>query len=337
MKNTLITLLIFFITTITFSQNSQTFKPKKQFYIYGDAVCVGNNILRMHAKEAFNKVNVVNDEVKMKYVDIDNNTSTFSSSAATLELPKTTKKIVYAALYWSAIYSYEKGVKKLKGDKIVYRGNHKRVDNFNNILFKTPGEAYQEIKGDIVFDGFYKPDFEDSAPYVCYADVTKHFKTNNYNGSYMVANVKATQGYISGGSSAGWFLYVVYESDTKTPKYINTYDGLVFLNKQVLDVPLTNFETINTGEVKASLTIAALEGDSRLKRDQCFILNPQDNSYLPIYNNQRNAKNFFNSTITDDDSSFVSRTPNSSNTLGFDLVQINIPNPNNSIISNHAT
>ena len=98
-----------------FSTNAQKLEPlepiqerplgaQKEFYIQGDAIAIGNNILSEHANQDYNEVGLINDRVEMKYVDIDNDNATFSSSAAELQLPKNTNKIKFAALYWSATY-----------------------------------------------------------------------------------------------------------------------------------------------------------------------------------------------------------------------------------------
>ena len=98
---------------IVFSTNAQKLKlldsleerplsTQKEFYIQGDAIAIGNNILSDHANKDYNEVGFINDRMEMKYVDIDNENSTFSSSSAQLKLPKNTNKIKFAALYWSA-------------------------------------------------------------------------------------------------------------------------------------------------------------------------------------------------------------------------------------------
>ena len=331
------TILFLFCSQISVSQTEATFKLNKQFYVFGDAKVIGNNILSKRKRKPFNKNDVTNDEVKMKYIDIDKDKNTFSSSQATLKLPATTKKILSATLYWSSIYSFTRGVKKRKGNRIIYKGNNKRDSSINKIKFKTPNSAYQNIEGIILQDKFKKSKYSDNAPYVCYADVTAIIKeSKNQNGIYTVANIRATQGYTSGGSAGGWLLYVVFETATKTPVYISTYHGLVTVQKKPLDLKLKDFKTVKKGIVKASLTLAALEGDRSISGDQCLIYNKTKEVFTPLKNDLRYERNFFNSSITRNNKNFKDRIPNSINNLGFDIVEIDLPNKNNELIANNA-
>ena len=84
---------------------------------------------------AFNDLTVNNDDTKMRYVDIDRDTETFSSSQATLTLPEDFKKIAYAGLYWSATYAYEKGTRKEQKGNYDYRGSGERSAVINQIKF----------------------------------------------------------------------------------------------------------------------------------------------------------------------------------------------------------
>lgn len=323
---------------ISTSQNKTVFNLSKQFYVFGDAMVIGNNILSKHKRKPFHKNLVLNDQVKMKYIDIDNDKNTFSSSQATLELPPKTKKIVSATLYWSSIYSFNRGRKRRKDGRIVYKGNNKRDTTINKIKFKTPNSAYQTIEGTILLDKFNQPKYKDNAPYVCYADVTEILnKRKNQNGTYTVANIKATQGYTSGGSAGGWLLYVVFETETDIPKYISTYHGLVTVQNKPLDLKLKDFKTVKNGSVKTSLTLAALEGDRSIGGDQCLIYNKTKETFTPLKSDLRYGRNFFNSSITVNNKNFINRVPNSINNLGFDIVQMDVPNKNNELISNGTT
>ncbi len=324
---------------MAFSQEGIQIKKRKHFYLYGNTAVIGNNIVSEHAINPFNNNLMINDEVKMTYVDIDNDASTFSSSQATLNIPENSTKIVYAALYWSAIYKYDKGVLRRIGNKKKYKGvDLKRDTIVNKIKLKTPNNSYQTIIGEIVYDDYYKKVFPNNTPYVCYADITNILKeTKVVSGAYTVANIKATQGYISGGCSGGWLLYVVYETPTDHPIYVTTYDGFIQVSKQYPStIVFKDFKTKEEGFVKTNLTIATLEGDHRLKTDQCLVLNPKTNTYVALGNSLRDEKNLFNSKITFNEHEFKNRNPFSTNTLGFDLLQMQIPNPNNELISNNV-
>jgi len=343
MKNLLKYSFAVLIVFSTNAQKSETLEPiqerplstQKEFYIQGDAIAIGNNILSEHANQDYNEVGLINDRVEMKYVDIDNDKATFSSSAAALQLPKNTNKIKFAALYWSATYGFKKGQYKVVNNKMVVKGKGERDTTFSTIKFKTPNQGYKNVKGEVIFDGHDKKFFAANSPYVCYAEVTSILQSSNPNGYFTVANVRATEGVITGGSSAGWVLYVVYEQEDATPKYIRTHHGLSLLNKEPLDIRLSSFSTKELGAVEASITMAAIEGDAKLKTDKCAIFSEKENRFINMSSDLRPESNFFNSKITNNEEYVTERLPKSENTLGFDLVTFNIPNTNNALLGNN--
>ena len=128
----------------------------------------------------------------MAYIDIDNDETTFSSSSAQLNLTtSTTKKVIYAGLYWSALYKYESGIRDKKWNYIAV--DNKRT-SVNEIKFKLPGKSdYIDIAGEVLFDGLEVKNFKESAPYAAYADVTRYIQSlENPNGDY------SWRGYLDG-------------------------------------------------------------------------------------------------------------------------------------------
>ena len=340
---------IFLVVVLAFLSNgfAQTnFAPNTKIYIKGNSALIGNNILSTHAKYPFNE-NAINDFIELQYIDVDDDSNTFSSSQANLNIIENDAEIEYAALYWSAIYKYDKGWKdvvnfKRKGKlykKYVYEGSENRSMNVNNILFKTPNGAYHPIDGKIIFDDFNNEEsFPDTKPYVCYADVTSILKNNTQvNGTYTVANIKATEGFVAGGAAGGWLLYVVYKTDASTPKYFTSYNGFVDVFKKPVDIRFYDFKSPEEGNIETSLLIGALEGDQKFKSDHCSFYNYQNNTYIPLFNSLRPKFNFFNSTISLDDTIFKERNPNSTNTFGFDALKFKLPNENNSLISHNVS
>lgn len=331
--------LLNFIACMCFAQEAPNFTLNKQFYLKGNSALIGNNIISLDRTEALNNNSKFNDIESLIYVDIDNDDNTFSSSQATLNIPENSK-IKYAAIYWSAIYPYNYGkaeTKRINNEKkIVYVGDGKRDDNINNILFKTPNSKYIPINGTIVLDEITNTAIENTHPYVCFADVTTVLQNEeNNNGNYTLGNIKATQGYVSGGCSAGWLLYVVYENDNDTAKYFTVYNGFADVFEEPVNILFQNFKTPEDGDIKTSLLLGTLEGDKKIKGDHCGFLDA-NNNYVPLANKVRPKFNFFNSSITVDEKPFLERLPASTNTLGFDLLKMNIPNKNNNIIANNS-
>lgn len=325
---------------LSFGQDSQDFTRDKEFYIRGNTAVVGNNSLSKHAKKPFDDIEKVNDAFKMKYVDIDNDASTWSSSSAFLEL-KEEASVVYAGLYWSGTYDGERSGKRVKDSREYYKKLEERAHDVQEVKLKMPGGTYQDIRGSLIYDGAQAKNSSLSAraPYACVADVTSFFQgaiMSQIKGQITVANVSATQGQIMGGSSAGWLLYVVYEDEAQPYQYITTFHGFEFVNKKTVEVNFGNFQSAREGEVETAVTIGALEGDSNLGKDQVGIFDPQSKVFVTLDNRVRASSNFFNSTITINDQLATNRIPNSQNTLGFDLAKINIPAAQNDIIARNT-
>ncbi|WP_299762039.1 SPOR domain-containing protein [uncultured Dokdonia sp.] len=321
------------------AQNSAAFTRVNEFYIHGNTQVIGNNNVSKHKSKAIDATDEFNDETKMKFVDIDNTPTTYNSSSANLTIPDGVS-IKYAALYWAATYPTEKGTKVPKGNRYVYKKNGEPVHDIQEIQLKIPGGAYTPIRGNLIFDGKQGTvkGVTSSRPYTCYKDITDLIKNNQViNGTYTVANIAATQGYISGGSSAGWMLYVIYENQEDPLQYITTYNGFSYINKKGVEINFGNFKAPEKTETKTALTVSALEGDSTLKKDQIAIYYPEEQKYVTLDNGVRASDNFFNSSITIDNTYYTDRIPNSKNTLGFDIAKITVPNEINTSIANNSS
>ncbi|WP_281322979.1 T9SS type B sorting domain-containing protein [Flavobacterium aestivum] len=312
---------LFLMNLTLFAQNDKAFGVRFDKDVQGDMLLIGNNILSQDNNN-YNNDGEYNSNIDMKYVDVDSDPTTFSSSSAKLDIPnKGCAKVLYAGLYWSAILQ--------DGDR----------STINSVKFKTPTGGYNNITGQIIWDADAKP-VASNKPYVCYADVTNLMDAMNPNGEYTVANVVAGLGFNGGtGMSAGWSLYIVYEDLTLTSKSITSFDGFsgITRNTGTLDIPITGFRTIPTGPVRAKIAFAALEGDKPIPGDYLQI------NGSAMSTTERPADNFFNSTVTDLNGLYTNRTPASSNTLGYDagIMKVNNPAtkkyPGGSVIKNDDT
>lgn len=329
---------VLFLIQFGFSQTSKSLNQNQHVYVHGNSVLVGNNILGHHASKPMLENDVANDMVKMKYIDVDDDKRTFSSSEATITDIPAYSQIKYAALYWSALYPYEKGILRAIDGKARYLERGERNPEINKILFRIPGQDYQPIVGEILNDTYGDKDFESTAPYVCRADVTEMLQQlENANGVYTVGNVRATEGKVAGGGSAGWLLYVVYENEQESLKYFTNYDGLIEVDRNVVDIPFSGFRSKQEGRINPTLGVAALEGDRKIRTDQMLLYSDKTDEFVAMGNEQRSAQNFFNSSITIGNSVYEGRNPNSSNTLGFDLLKFDIPNEGNRFFDANTT
>lgn len=328
--------LVILISVCGYAQDRAEFTRDKEFYLKGNATVIGNSILGKNKSKAFDKPDMLNDEFKMRYIDIDSDSKTWSSSSAYLEIPEGSA-IAYASLYWTATYFGERSAQRLSEDAVVYKKLEERAHNPQEIKIKVPNGTYQDVQGSLVYDGENAKNrtVKSRAPYAYAADVTEILQ-GYYQGDITVANIAATQGKMSGGSSAGWLLYVIYEDDTQPFQYITTYYGLESIKKEVVEIDFGNFKSSKNGELFTQVTVGALEGDSNLDKDQIRIYNPKSDLYLPFGNRVRPANNFFNSSITSGEEIVLSRNPNSKNTLGFDIAQVKLDSELNTILTNSA-
>ncbi len=312
----------------SYAQNYEPFTPRFNQDLKGDIVLIGNNILGPD-NNAFNDNSVYNHNVDMRYIDIDGDISTFSSTSADLEIPNPNcYRIIYAGLYWGAVNP---------GDEPI-----------TNVKFKGPVGGYNDITGTIIYDANGSSvDGGDSFSYACFADVTSivtSFGSGTDLGTYTVANVSSAEGetstfnpYNGTGQSAGWSLFVVYEDPTLPGKSITSFDGFSAISvaggNPTLDVPVSGFRTIPApAPVRANFAFATLEGDSPILGDRLRL------NGVSLSTADRPETNFFDSSVTQLDATPVNnRVPNSTNTLGFDTGVIAVPNPGNSVIANDAT
>ena len=268
-----------------------------------------------------------NDNFNMRYIDVDSDGSTFSSSKATLNIPNNgCLNVKFAGLYWGAIYK-----------------ETSRATDYNQVKFKLPGTAnYIDITAsDIIFDaeGTYTPD-----PYACFADVTGYLQSlATPVGEYTVANIRVNQGKRgsgspTGGAAGGWTLVVVYEDPLLSNKNITVFDGFSGVKSgNSADISVSGFTTIPVGPVNARIGVSCIEGDANLGGDGYSIKSASNATFTVLSDPLNPPTNFFNSSITIDGVQFVDKVPNSLNNLGWDTDLFEVTNPANSVIGNDET
>ncbi len=331
------------------------FSPRLQndfVQIKGDLVMIGNNIVSAPPSPnlPYNG-NEYNDFINMTYIDVDDDSSTFSSSAALLNLNTSCYRIVYAGLYWAAVYPYEQSNNQLYSQWTFIEP---RQNDWQQMKFKVPGGEYVTItaeenppagsnNGQIIFDGLNANNIEQSffyAPYVCYKDITDMLLAlDNPNGWYYGANIRASQGIRGGGSSGGWVMLVIYEDLNLPGRYISTFDGYAGVTgTSFADIQVDGFQTLPTPlPVRAKVGVVGLEGDNRILGDS-YLIKANSNANFTVLSDAVNpATNFFNSVISNGGVINTDRIPASPNTLGWDVVNLTLNNPLNSVLPNGET
>ena len=321
-ENTFIILLLLLCPLTLVAQAEVPFQAQKKIYIKGGSIFIGNTILGKDRTEAFDNEKEGNDVVNMQYVDVDDDDATFSSSAAEILIPETSSEIVYAGLYWSALYPAEKTSMQRSKTSIKYKNKGERNPDIDLVRIKVSGLPYKLVEGEVIFDANKSGEFKNDSPYSCRADVTEYFKSlEDPNGLFTVANIKAVQGMPQGGSAGGWLLYVVYKDATQPSKYFTTYDGFRQVNKKGLEITFDDFQAKTTGPTTSTLVMGAMEGDIKIKTDNCAIFNEATQRFVLLETPERAPNNFFKSAIT----GTSKRVPSSKNTLGYDLIKTKLP------------
>ena len=349
-----------------FSARLDDGKGNKYIKVQGDVKIIGNTILTPKGETLpFNKPGD-NNSLDAVYLNVDADGTNVSSSSADLLINNGCKRIIFAGLYWSAMYPNETST----DGNCFNCGTAKRSD-WNQVRFKVPGGNYTTITADkanpreVIFEGNNSNNFNNGV-YVCFKDVTTNLQAlANADGTYVVGNLRATRGIRRGGAAGGWSLVVIYESPTVSSKYISVFDGAQMTNvdsgpDQLLqvDIPISGFQTLPSPfPVKAKIGVAALDGDFSREGDGLLFVNglvppaTLNSAFTPIFNTRNPfptrttppigpdfpKANFFNASITVDNAQVTNRNPNSTNNLGFDIDYLEIPNPSNSVIPNGAT
>ena len=230
LKYYLLYLLLILGVNFLSAQNYVPFAPRyNNNSLRGDMLLIGNNILSAHRSNNYTNSSGNNGTTNMVYVDIDGDGTTFSSSSANLVYPTAPSggkcyRIAYAGLYWAGI--------------LQTRSSDPPRTNINKVKLKLPGRTnYEpEIIGQLIYDANVSGGIgiDNSKSYACYADVTTLISgLANPEGTYTVADVIASQGDVGDvGVSAGWTLFVVYETPdpTVTVKKFTSFDGFTGIN-----------------------------------------------------------------------------------------------------------
>ena len=321
-------LLCLSATSLLWAQESDTLTTRYKVLSKGNITITGNNIL--NRKEGKADANTpyndlvgglkLNDSQVMEYIDVDKDKKTFSSSTASVSLPKNSK-ILFAGLYWAATYPYEEG--QVVAKKSVAK-DAKR-ESVEEVLLKVPKGKYTPVKGEYVFDGNTDSRYiGKNAPYVMFADVTKLVQSSKrIDGEYTVANVRAARGSVEGGSCGGWTLVIAYENASEPFRKLDIKDGFLEV-KGDKSIAFTNYKIPSVKEAFPRLVGAVLDADFNQGENKVGVFSDKVGFYLET--KTRKIKNFFNSSITYGEDYLKQRKPNSKNTLGFDIFSVVLPN-----------
>lgn len=321
-------------------RTSQESPSKKIYSLHGDFNLIGNTNLTLLNYE----VGSNNNNNQMRYVDVDNDASTWNSSSADLSFSTengaltSCTNIVFAGLYWTGKSAADNSTNSSNDFSLTKIINGQSVTkNFckRKILLKGPSaNGYSEIIANE--DAIYYPNSSDAFIYSAYTEVTDYVRQHGV-GTYFAADMALAEGNGGGtGYSGGWGLVVIYENTQMKHRDISLFDGHAFvLNSNTLgyNLEISGFHTVQTGNVGVKLGLMASEGDVGLNGDYFQIQKNSDLSFTKLQHSQNTVDNFFNSSINNS----ATRNPNLTNNTGIDIGMFEISNPNNAIIGNNQT
>lgn len=310
---------------IPFTQRTSVYTPTKKIYhIKGDFTMIGNtNMTLVNYCDDYQNINCQNSQQLMQIVDADSNPATSNSSSATLQLSTenganpSCSDIIYAGLYWTG-----------RTDLYV-PDSLKRM-----IKIKGPGMSVYTSRmassSDIWFPG-------NDNMFAAYTEVTDLVQLCGL-GEYWVADMALTSG-IGGntGYYGGWGMVIIYENSLMKWRDVTLFDGYAYVAGNIsayYDLPVTGFNTTQSGPVNMKLGLIAGEGDLPITGDYFQIIDHTNTNWVTLSHGGNYTNDFFNSSIYTGGNL---RNPNLANNTGMDISMFSIPNTNNSIITNNQS
>lgn len=253
-----------------------------------------------------------NDDANMRFIDIDTDATTFSSSSADLILPAGTNTIKFARLYW--------------GGRIQQSAINAVPDTLQRVRIKANNGAYQNITAAVAsVDKTSLPNTTEVA-YQSYADITNYVQQRG-NGTYTIANIPATQGAVSnGGRYAGWSIIIVYENPNSLFNSVRLFDGYNKVeDNSTLNVTLTGLDVPNNSlsASDAVFTVVSWEGDGNLGATNA---NPAGDfikvNNITVSDAVNKATNFWNGSISRNGAYVTTKNPSYANQMGIDIDEV---------------
>ncbi len=203
------------------------------------------------------------------------------------------------------------------------------------ISLKGPNSgAYTQFTANA--NDIYYPSGTDDDIYTAYTEITDYVRTNGI-GQYWAADMALLEGNVGGtGYAGGWGIIVVYENSKMKYRDITIFDGYAYVNSgnsSALDLPVTGFNTVQSGNVGMTLGVMASEGDVAFTGDFFRVRKLNTANYQVLDHGGSTATNFFNSAIN----APGARTPQLQNNTAIDIIMTDVPNAGNSVIGNSQT
>ncbi|MCF6244244.1 MAG: putative Ig domain-containing protein [Sulfurovum sp.] len=267
--------------------------PPQTRNIIGDYLILGNTIECITNAEtsydgACQNANSFNNNNYMtKYLDIDNDTTTWNSSSSNFTLPENYTQldgegILWAGLFWQgSIHNNYSGYPQRRAYASANGYQYTDITSIqpinipstdgNKILLKVDDETSYTSLGSSTF--YYDTAYDaNGGYYAAYTDITNLLKSKNLaKGAHTltVANITTNEGRdIHIGNIGGWSVVIIYKQDEESakPRNISIYNGYLALNAAAngtpsKDIKISGFKLPKTGSVNAKFSTFAGEGE----------------------------------------------------------------------------
>jgi len=271
-----------------------------------------------------------------KYIDIDDDSSTYNSSSAYIVLPNTYKEIVWAGLFWQGhvndySYIYAENYEAVVSNDFSKYDKDVEDTPANEILIKINDEKYQKVianRLDWVEDYEYiHGEKREGFEYAAYADVTDLFKDKNFKPydkiKITIANLYTSRGLGAvHGDFGAWSLVIIYKEDMQNPlsklRNNSVYYGYNRILNRSVDIEIKNLILPNKvgQKINTYMALFSAEGEYVYGPDYVFLNDELLDENL--YHNNEDVfekDNVFDARLSDD----IQREPSLYNNNGIDI------------------
>ncbi len=287
--------------------------------ITGNVYTIGNSVLcpKNRNGECISDTDVSNTSLDLRYIDVDNNSSTFNSSKAKLNIPSGRKTLfvgLYAQGYVDDTSSVNQAIEKLKNPILV------TIEKTQKTISVCPEQI------DLIANTNRYTYTTDGYTYSIFSEIKEleNIDTDQINDWITVANIYANEGTENTGlgNFGAWTLIVVYEDPKGQDvlRNVTIYDGYkkisYFDNMAYLRLQLDGFFTPKYGDIDSKLMLFVGEGDKYITGDHFYFNNTN------ISHQTSGVDNAFYSHIDET----ITRYPSIVNNNGIDIQIYNIGN-----------
>jgi hypothetical protein len=265
-------------------------------------------------------IDITNNDHIVKNLDIDNDTSTFNSTSATLQFPATYKKIVWAGLFWQGNLNNGSLTSYIDSNHYTFANDLPTQDikdtNANQVQLQIGNSAYQLVSAQQLD---YRAEVSDIANYSSFANVTRYFGTYSPGSTLNItlANLLTSEGQLyknGSGTYGAWSLVIVYAEDIHNNnsqlRNNSIYSGYLYLSPSTSGdnpIDITGLLLPRVGTINSQMSVFSAEGEHLYRTDSISL----DGNKL----GGTQKDNIFDGQV----SSSLIRNPNFNNTNGIDI------------------